>query len=406
MEYKKTLHPLRNLVSILSLLFLLVGSLSAKDFEKEAIQDGTGYSKTGLTLDRLSDLLFIFPDPFCCCNPRILKLFYTDTKDQTDRANRGENIYLKSLTLLKERVDMKTKELKNWKIANGIYSFSDRTQIYKKYTKPTPTVGTPSSGNGCKKLDYNKQEDRDWYQQNIIDKYEAKGNYTQKGYKSNAYGRYQFMPTTGADYCKKASKQLSGVDCCGGSYVMHHGSKKGQTTTGAEWRTGENKEVCQDTMNKLLTTDNFNQLGRKNIPQNSCTMYLSHQLGGGGLAWLMGGKNPYKNVSKVVKDNVGDKHWNDAVANGLDTNDENQLRQMYKKFWDKKFGGDIFEGKNSTPISVGDFVDNSLKFENLRIERDRFWRKGIIQEMFFEIELLENIMRQIGTEEKGSINPS
>lgn len=390
------------------ILMLFFSFLFSKDFSEEAIKMGTGQASVDLIIDRESDTDFKYTDTFCCCSERILSVFKADTKSQTNKVNLGEDLLLASLTLMKERVDMKVKELKNWKIANGIYSFSDRTNSSDKYSSSSSSVdaNTDVDKHGCKELDYNSAEDREWYQTNIIDKFEAGGDYSTEGQRSNAFGRYQFMPDTGAEYCAQASSVLSGVNCCGGDYVLHYGSSAGQITGGAEWRTGANAEICQDTMMRLLTTNNFNSLGAQGIAQNSCTLYLSHQLGLGGLGWLNGGANPYSDVANVVEKNVGADVWSEAISSGLDVGNEEQLRQLYINYWNDKLGGDIFSGSGKSPISVDNVLQNTALFENIKINRDKFWRKGIILEMFYEKSLLENILQQLETEQDKIISGS
>lgn len=65
----------------------------------------------------------------------------------------------------------------------------------------------------------------------------------------SGFGKYDFMPLTGAELCKKTPKEL---DCCGGSW---QNPENGMMFGGKNWRVGENAEICQDLMYQAYLLD-------------------------------------------------------------------------------------------------------------------------------------------------------
>lgn len=63
------------------------------------------------------------------------------------------------------------------------------------------------------------------------------------------FGKYDFMPTTGAELCKKAPVEL---DCCGGAW---ENPKNGMMHGGKNWRIGKNAGICQEKMYEAYLFD-------------------------------------------------------------------------------------------------------------------------------------------------------
>jgi len=349
---------------ILILLFFLVATSLQADFLGEAYKRATGKSKDALNEDRKEDLNYVYSDPKCCCNNRILNLFKTETRKFENRVNPGVDILINSLSKNIENSKLLYREIKNLKVANGIYSFKDRAV-------PTPGYATPEIPNqdGCKALDFNKEEDRQYYINNIINRFENGGSYSGTNAISGAYGRYQFIPSTGAHYCARV-----GNGCCD---AWHSDTPKGRE--------------CQDAMFQEFTKDNANFLAKKGIPINSCTVYIAHQQGAGGLVWLMGGERPYsfKGLKAAIRANVGKSYQSRVDA--ATTDDE--LRQIYREFWSQKFGGDIMSSVGNI-LPVGNFTYNAYLFNNHIEDIRKLYREGIIKEQMkvnYEVEELNNV---------------
>jgi len=373
------------------LTLMMFSSLSyGKDYFTTSYNSATGKNYSDMTLQREEDINFIYSDELCCCNDEILRIFKEGTKRQAEKINPATDYLIYGLTMVNEKVDLKINQLKNYKQVNALYSFADRTNSNDRYGDNEPIApDVPIGGKGCKAMDFNNPEDRAWYESNVIDKYEAKGNYGQAGLSSNAFGRYQFMPSEGASYCAKTTASLG---CCEGTW---------RGFVGAEWRTGANAQVCQDEMFKLLTEDNSGYLEHYRLPQNSCTLYLTHQQGVGGLLWLNGGNLP-KGTSLAtmrhrVEVNVGKGVWNDALASGVDLNNEDVLRKLYADFWSKKFGGDIFSGEGKA-VTVPELTQEAEKFATLSVNRDAFYREGILLELYRQKEEIKSILQNFSTQ--------
>ncbi len=333
------------------ILFLLTVNLQA-NFLKEAYDRATGKSQTALNADRKNDLNFVFIDPKCCCNDKILSLFKKETKKFENRVNPATDTLITSLSKEIENSFLLLKELKNEKVANGIYSFKDRN-VYVPNTYQLPEI---PNKDGCVALDFNKEEDRQYYLHNIIDRYENNGRYDGKSDDSSAYGRYQFTKKTGAKYCAKV-----GNNCC---ETWHSDTPEGR--------------VCQDEMFKKFTKDNASYLSKHGVPLNSCSIYMAHQQGAGGLVWLRGGKNPYKNFAKLkeaIVKNVSNKYR--PRANAATT--ENELRQVYREFWSERFGGDVLADVG-TVLPVEDFTYQAYLFNKQIDDVKKFYREGILKE--------------------------
>ncbi len=383
-----------NKIYILLLSLLASISLShGKDYFGKSHSQATGRSPSSLSLAREDDVRFLYVDPTCCCNNDILDIFEEDTENTTKRVNPATDYLILSLTMLNEKIDLKIKQVKNYRMVNGLYSFADRNNAYNRYGNTTPITSSPVVGSGCKPMDFNEEEDREWYQKNVIDVFEAGGGYSQEGYVSNAFGRYQFMPTTGAQYCQQAPSSLG---CCGGTWS----NKNGKTFGGGEWRTGANAQACQDAMFTSFTQDNASSLANYGIPQNSCTVYLAHQQGIGGLNWLMGGSLPSDTSLETMKNrvrlNIG-KDWDKAVAEGKDLNNEAVLRQVYVDFWSRKMGGDILNGAGNI-VPIKDIAEQAEKFATLKVERDQFYREGILFELYRQKEEIKSILDNFATQ--------
>ena len=339
----------RSSTKILILFTILTVCLQA-NFLKEAYDRVTGKTKSALNVDRKNDLNFVFIDPKCCCNNKILSLFRKETKKFENRVNPATDTLITSLSKEIENSFLLFKELKNEKVANGIYSFKDRN-VYVPNTYQLPEI---PNKDGCVPLDFNKEEDRKYYLDNIINRFESQGSYSAHN-DSGAYGRYQFTRTTGALYCAKV-----GNNCCA---YWHSDTPKGRE--------------CQDAMFKKFTIKNANDIVKSGVPINSCTIYIAHQQGVGGLNWLRGGSYPasFSTLKKRIRSNVPKKYYSRVDA--ATTDDE--LRQIYREAWSNKFGGDIMANIGST-LPVEDFTYNAYLFNKQIDDIKKLYREGILKE--------------------------
>jgi hypothetical protein len=322
------------------------------NFLEDAYKNSVG-SKSSLEQSRKNDLVYDYIDPKCCCNSKIMNLFKSETKKFHNRVNPAIDTLIKSLSKEIEYSSLLYKELKNYKVANGIYSFKDLMPVAVDTPYQSPEI---PNGDGCVPLDFNKEEDRQYYLNNIINRFESGGDYGNINRQSGAYGRYQFIPSTGAHYC-----QVVGNGCCD---VWHSDTQKGRT--------------CQDAMFQAFTKDNANMLANKGIPTNSCTIYLAHQQGVGGLVWLRGGKSPYKSfngLKQAIRQNVGKSYQ--ASVDSATT--EQELRNIYREFWSKKFGGDILANVGSI-LPVEKFTYSAYLFNKHIDNIKQFYREGILKE--------------------------
>jgi len=385
---------------------ILSGVVSAKDYATDASKKTTGKDPISLIADRATDPASVYeytPELCALCALNVANTFATDVVNQTNDINPAVDNLIGSLMLLDEILDMEIKDVMNLKLVNALYSFPYQTD------RPTPVISTDTGiatcddeNGGCKPLDFSNPEDQAWYRENVIDRFETStGGYDTSSSVSSAYGRYQFMADTGASYCQRAPASLN---CCAGTWTYTFKREDGTygegTTTGAEWRTGANAQACQDAMFAEFTKDNVNSFTKNGIPQNSCTIYLAHQQGVGGLTWIMGGNMPsgtsYGTMKNRVKLNVGGKFWDDAIARGLNPDNEDDLRKIYQEYWSMKFCGDITENVGST-VPLGDLTHQAEQFSQLKTYRDTFFRRGILFELQRQKEEIKNIIRQLST---------
>jgi hypothetical protein len=338
------------------------------DFTKMAYQASTGMTYPALVAARTADIAFPFTDPKCCCNKEIMALFTKDTIKIVSKLNPATDLFVGSVRHLMEANYLTKKKIKNLKIIVGLYSYKDLYFWVQPNVRFEADVKQCKKTHGCEAVDLNTKEGQEKYL-NVIDCFENGGSYTGKAAQSSAWGRYQFTADTGARYCKKAG-------CCAG------------------WRSSPS---CQDKMFALFTADNARLLAHKNIPINTCTLYMAHQQGAGGLGWLYGGKNPYRNFSKLkdaIKKNVGPKTWAKAEAAGL-TNSEEGLRKVFSEFWSKKFGGDIMANVGTATAPgvegiggvTGQVYGFYQKIQNWRL----YYREGILKEQYEENHHLNNM---------------
>jgi len=338
-----------------SIIILLIFTLFAhSDYLSDAYNKGVYQSKSSLEKSRANDLKYNFFDPECCCNNKIMDLFRNETEKFEKRINPAIDIFIESLSKELEQTDLIYKELQNYKVANAIYSFSDLAPA-----QITPAYVTPQIPPGeclVKALDFNNETDRDYYMHNIINRFESGGSYSSYNSKSGAYGRYQFIPSTGASYCAKV-----GGNCC---QVWHSDTPEGRE--------------CQDKMFIKFTQDNASQLSKYGVPTNSATIYIAHQQGVGGLLWLRGGKNPYNSFARLkqaIVQNTYGQYQNMAKA----ATTEDELRQAYIGFWNSKFGCDIM-GNVGNVLPLKDFTEQAYKFNKYVEDIQKLYREGILKE--------------------------
>lgn len=361
---------------------LATASSMENPYNNEAYKEATGQGKDGLEESRKNDLEFSYTSEKCCCNDEILEIYEEYTGSHTQKVNPATDYLIVSLTLMLEKVDLKIKSLKNLKIINGTYSFSDENGAVKS---PQITIeqDTPVDKPECRPLDFSKEEDRDWYLHNFIDKFEAGSSYTADANgdeAGGAYGRYQFVPDTGASYCQKVN---IGIDCC------------------SVWRSGGADGIaCQDAMFAEFVSMTASELANHKIPLNSCNIYMAHQQGVGGLMWLRGGNIPtglsLETIKTHVTGNVGSQYLASAIAGGVDLNDEQQLRDLYFGYWGTRMGnGDLVSEMGiGELVSVSDFAEQTENFSSLATNRNQFYREGILLELYRQKEELNSILRE------------
>jgi len=356
-------------------LIVLFSTLSFSSTYTDKAYDDTVYQNSNsLDKSRIEDSEFSYFDPFCCCNDWILDLFRERMEKDNKKVNPATDTLINSLSMMYESIDLMLKEVKNLRVTNGIYSFRDKGEYEATSVMPEVEVSDPDA-QGCRALDFRNEADKEWYLRNVIDRFESKGNYNAHNNGSGAHGRYQFIPSTGLAYC---SKLPSNMGC-------------GCTDVPPAWHSSPS---CQDAMFSLFQKDNLRYI--RQYPINSCTVYIAHQQGAGGMMWLYGGKNPYSSFAALrgaIKSNVPASIWNSGVASGLDQT-EDGLRKIFKTFWDKKFGGDIYASVGRE-VNLEDFLEETDNFSGLRVDREAIYREGIIFELYREKETIKNLMKRI-----------
>lgn len=327
-----------------------------KDFLTEAYLQVTGHDRGGAVADRKFDEKFHFIDPFCCCNDNIMKLFRRDTAYLMGRTYPAIDLMISSLRWQKEYNDLTKKRIKNLKVLNALYSFSDKNGMNKPLSS-LPSA-KPAFADGCKPIDLNTPEGQRSYL-DTVDMMEnsGTGSYTAVNSKSGAYGRYQFIDETGSYYASK----IPGCD------------------NGA-WKNGsEVGKACQDKMYVLFTSDQAKQLSDKGIPINTCTLYLAHQQGADGLLWYYGestGARTFEGMKDKALSNVYGDKWRNAILNA---NTKEELMQAFGGYWATRFGGqNPFESIVGASFSG---FSNELIQESLdNLNRSKWYRHGILLE--------------------------
>ena len=308
---------------------------------------------------RGTDTHFVHIDETCCCKDKILKLFRNRTEDENDRVNPATDMMLNALAEYEKTIRYTIKEVENLKQINAMYSMPEQVLM-----SPVPPDDEDNSTatKGCRPLDFSKEEDREAYLA-TVDQMENSGGgagaYELHGERSSAFGRYQIMPATASDYCGKTPAEWG---CC------------------SNW---QNSPQCQDEMFRLLTIANTQGLLSRGIPLNTCTVYLAHQQGLGGVYWLFGGNSPYANTEKlkeVVRANIGANEWNAAIASGKDLDSPDILREIYKDYWNERFGADILSSEG-TEMPPDDFQIASGEFIEYANRQKALWREGILLEL-------------------------
>ena len=124
---------------------------------------------------------------------------------------------------------------------------------------------------------------------------ESKGSYTALNKGSGAYGRYQFIPSTLAEYARKTNQTID----------------QAKTPKG------------QDIMFAKFTEDNMNSLKKMKIPTTELNMWIAHNQGLGGASAILKGKK----LSPIIKKNIASN-----IPKGMEPTAEN-----YINYWSKKF---------------------------------------------------------------------
>ena len=314
------------------------------------------------TLDaqRKDDLNFQFTDTKCCCNDKILSLFRDRTDNENQRVNPAVNTMLQSLAEMEKTIRLRVKEVENLKQINAMYSF-DRIA----YIQPKTKTKYEDSDISCRDIDLSNPSDMDYYL-HTVDMMEngGTGSYDLVNSSSGATGRYQIIPKYANTWCKNTTPEYN---CC------------------ATWK---HSRECQDEMFDYLTQQNINQLKKmsSSLPLTNCSLYIAHQQGTGGMAWIYTGKIPqaFKNddgsinfakMKKNVYKNLSGKYREEA----LNATTPDELRNIYIEYWSDRFGSDILQG--GSPVSVEDFVDSYDTSEEILEKRKALWREGIILEL-------------------------
>lgn len=309
-----------------------------------------------LSDNRDADVKYEHEDETCCCKDKILELFKDRTEAENKRVNPATDTMLKVLAEYEKTIRYAIKEVEDLKQMNAIYSMPE----IKIMSSVSPDNNY--STDGCQPLDFSNEADRELYLA-TVDRMEnggsGAGSYSLHGARSNAFGRYQLMPATASDLCGATPPEW---DCCN------------------VWQTSPQ---CQDEIFRLLTIRNTQGLLDRGIPLNTCTVYLAHQQGLGGVYWIFGGASPYSNIDtlqQVVRNNVGADAWSNAIASGMNIDDPDVLREIYKNYWNQKFGADIAssEGTEMTPEDFQTASDAFIEYAN---SQQSLWREGILLEL-------------------------
>ena len=319
------------------------GKTGGKDYLDEAYHLVTGMSKEELEKDRENDYKYIFVDSLCECNDDIMTLFAMDTKEMLEKhLNPAIDRIIWSVRFLLEMVDIEKKKIEEGKIINALYSYSDKGEM--RIPKPPGTKG--KCGDGCNPIDLNSKEGMEEFLK-VIDCMEnsSTGSYDAHNDGSGAHGRYQFIPSTAAEYCKKV-----GNGCC------------------ANWK---NSPACQDAMFAEFTKDNAKGLTAHGVGINTCSLYIAHQQGVAGYLWITGrSTNPPAGVESNMR-------GNGATGGSLE-----DVRKNYINFWNNKFNGDITSGAGGGFNGGGNgFKDFVNKFLNLISSKRKFNREGVLLEI-------------------------
>jgi hypothetical protein len=344
-----------------------------RDYLDDAYHEALGQSRSSISTERITDL--ILPTAGLCALAPVNTTVTQHSIAIGRRLNPATDNIIKALSYNLETSDLKVRKIINLKYANSIYSFYDDT--YTSYSNGSsgggPSGAGPSQQNGgCVPLDFSQQADRNTYMA-LVTRFESSGNYGAYNRTSRAYGRYQFIPSTGAQYCAEV-----GNNCC------------------AHWHsTTQQGKDCQDAMYLRFTQANVVSLNRRNFSINTCSVYLSHQLGVGGYNWLRGGRRPSRWTFEILRDDVIAPNLHGSYrTRALTATTEQQLRDLFRAYWSSpvKFNGDIFTEVGQS-ASLSGLTSASNSFNSL--VTSKVWhREGILLELKKIIRELELIYEE------------
>jgi len=127
------------------------------------------------------------------------------------------------------------------------------------------------------------------------------GRYNALNHRSNAYGRYQIMPSTAKFYARKLK-------------IPKH-----------LWKRPYN----QDKIFRAIMKDNIRSLKRNGFKVSAFSIYATHQQGAGGFSAIMRNKPLSKKLEKNLRRNL---------PKNLSSVKKSQLRTTWIKYWKNRLG--------------------------------------------------------------------
>lgn len=364
---------MNNMKSILFLCLVLLSFLDAKeekDYIEEATSQSLGHTVKSLEGSRTNDLVFTFLDPLCVCSTIMMNHFKDEVDEQvTDRLYTATDNLIAQFSLVLEEIDLEIGKISNLKQMNELYSFSQLYELTGESISGFPRTYAVSP-EGCPLIDVNNEADWNVFL-SVISTHESGGSYTAKNPDTYAYGRYQFIPSTGKEYCYKAkNKGASECGSCVPAYGPNGSIKVPQTWWGST--------SCQDKMYEAFTKNNQKILQNNGIPVTTCSLYVAHQQGAEGANQIY-----RNNISTKVKRNMlsnmgrGVLGINEAAAYTVA-----YTREKYVEFWNKRFGANILEVSGDINSTEENNETQKPEEKTTQEQRNNFFREGILLELY------------------------
>jgi len=375
-----------------SIVFFLIVFFSAsvlgkdaegKDYVAEATYQSLGQTVKSLEGSRIGDLQFTFVDPLCVCGQNIVDHFKDEVDDQvTDRLYKATDNLIVQFSLILEEIDLEIKKIGNLKQANELYSFSQLYELTSKSISGFPSSYTVSP-EGCPAIDVTKHSDFEVFF-SVVSTHESGGKYTAKNPNTFAYGRYQFIPSTGEEYCNKAK---SSVHECG-SCVMAKTASGSKKTRQTWW----DSPACQDKMFEFFTRDNQRYLQNHGVAVTTCSLYIAHQQGKAGAVHIYNNK-PKDSIKRNMLSNIGQGMHSGGGYTWT------QARDAFVAFWSKRFNADILKVSgelDSNSTSDGNSTkEDTPKEKTTQEQRNNFFREGILLELYKQREGLKGWKQEL-----------